>query len=278
MSPSATRNIVNARDIPPLTRNQTDQIAQDELDAFVRLLEQLDGSDWDLPTACDLWTVRGVVAHQGGHVQAGMGLWGMLLQLNPRLGKRYKKRGMNTLDAMNQAQVDLRRDWSIGELVAEVRDRTPQAIVSRGRMPLPTRLVRVPASDYGLIRVDYLLHVVFPRDMWVHRLDIADATNCPFIMTGEHDGVLVTHVVRDMDRNVRKRLPGYGIRLVLDGPTGGTWKLGEGDEIAVSMDILNFMRASSGRLAPARCLAVADVSTTDAALKSRILGSLVAVY
>ncbi|MBI5946981.1 MAG: maleylpyruvate isomerase family mycothiol-dependent enzyme [Chloroflexi bacterium] len=278
MTASEPGNIVDARDIPPLTREQTDQLAYGELDGFVRLLDQIEGADWDRPTACDLWSVRDVVAHQGGHVQAGMGLRGMISQLNPKLAKPFKKRGMNTLDAMNEAQVEMRREWSIEELVGEVRARTPEAIVSRRGMRWPARLVRVPAPDYGLIRVDYLLHVVFPRDMWIHRLDIADATGRPFSMTVEHDGLMLEHVVRDMDRIIRKRLPGQSIRLTVDGPAGGTWKLGRGDETEVTMDILDFMRASSGRLALARRLEVAEVSTADAALKERVLGSLAAVY
>ncbi len=74
-------------------------------------------------------------------------------------------RGMNTLDAMNQAQVDLRHDWPTGRLVEEIREGTPRAITSRRGLGWPPRIVRVPAPDYGLIRVDYLLRVVFPRDV-----------------------------------------------------------------------------------------------------------------
>lgn len=273
-----TGTTVDACNIPPLTPSQVERIARDELGAFVRLLEQLEASDWDRPTACDLWSVRDVVAHQGGHVSAGMGLRGMVSQASPRLLRPYRKRGMNALDAMNQAQVDLRCDWSTDRLVAEVREGTPKAIAARRRVAWPARFVRVPAPDYGLIRVDYLLQVVFPRDMWIHRLDIADATNRPFDATHEHDGMLVAHVIRDMDRNVRKRLPGYAICLVVEGPAGGAWRLGKGDELTVRMDLLDFMRTSSGRLAPARRREAADISATDEGLKERVLASLAAVY
>ncbi len=124
------RNSMEARDIPPLTREEIDRAAERELAAFVGLLESLEGDEWERPTACDLWNVRDVVGHQGGHVQAGMGLRGMFSQFSPRLSKPYKKRGMNTLDAMNQAQVDLRRDWPTERLVAEIREGTPRAMVA----------------------------------------------------------------------------------------------------------------------------------------------------
>lgn len=88
----------------------------------------------------------------------------------------------------------------------------------------------------------------------------------------------MAHVVRDMERNVRKRLPGASIWLTVEGAAGGTWTLGKGEEVAVTAGVLDFMRASSGRLAPARRLAAAEVSTADAALKDRVLASLVAVY
>lgn len=269
---------MDARDIKPLVREETEKIAHGELQAFVGLLDQLDAPDWERPTACDLWNVRDVVAHQGGHVQAGTGLRGMVAQFSPKLVKPYRKQGMNMLDAMNQAQVDMRRGWSHETLIAEMRDRTPEAIAARRRLPFASRLIRVPAADYGFIPVDYLLHTVFPRDMWIHRLDIADATGRPFVMTPDHDGVLAAHVVRDMDRNVKKRLPGHSIQLTVDGPAGGAWRLGTGDQIAVRMDILDFMRVSSGRMKPERALLVTEVSTTDPSLKARVIRSLAAVY
>ncbi len=278
MTVANINSTINARDIPPLTRDETERIAHDELAIFLNLLEQLDDGDWEQPTHCDLWTVRDVVAHQGGHVPGGRGAFGMFAQLNPRVLRPYQKRGMNTLDAMNQAQVDMRREWPLEKLLAEIREGTRQAIASRRGMWWPSKLVRVPAPDYGMIPVDYLLHVVFPRDMWIHRLDITDATGRSFETKPEHDGVLIAHVVRDMERNVKKGVPGHAVRLTVDGPAGGTWRLGKGDEIAVTMDVPTFLRASSSRISPEERRAAVDVSTADEALREKVLASLVAVY
>lgn len=276
MVSNATRQVQAASAVPPLTQAQAERIARGELDAFVALLQGLGDDDWSRPTDCDLWSVRDVVAHQGGHVQAGMGLRGLFAQFSPRLTRPYRKQGMNALDATNQSQVDLRRDWPAEKLIAEVRDGTTRAIAARRSMALATKLVRVPAPGYGLIRVDYLLRVIFPRDMWIHRLDIAGATGRPFVMTPGHDGLLLAHALRDTERNVRKLLPGYAVRLELDGPAGGAWRLGHGSEVPVTMDVPTFMRLSSGRQPASRC--PAEVAVDDPALRERVLASLVAVY
>ncbi|MDZ7726724.1 MAG: maleylpyruvate isomerase family mycothiol-dependent enzyme [Dehalococcoidia bacterium] len=278
MTATATRSAVRATEIPPLTRAQAANIARDELAAFVSLLEELDEPDWRQPTHCDLWDVHDVVAHQGGHVAAGHGLLGMLGQGKPWQLRPYKKRGMNDLDAINQRQVDLRHEMGPAELITEVRDGTERAITARQRMKWPSRIVRLPAPDYGLIPMDYLLHVIFPRDMWIHRLDIADATDRPFTVTPDHDGAMLPPAIRDMDRNVRKHLPGHSVRLTIDGPAGGTWLLGEGDEFQVTMDLPAFLRASSGRIGIPDRVAAADFSTPDQDLRERIAAALVAVY
>jgi uncharacterized protein (TIGR03083 family) len=278
MTTAATRQAIEAAGIPPLTRAQTEKVAHRELETFVALLERLAGSEWEQPTACDLWSVRDVVAHQGGHVQAGRGMLGMFAQLNPMLARPYRKRRMNALDAMNQAQVDMRREWPVERLIAEVREGTTEAIEARRRLSPAAKIVRVPAPDYGLIRIDYLLHVVFPRDMWIHRLDVADATGRPFELDEEHDGTLLSHVVRDMERNVRKRLPGRSVRLTVEGPGGGTWRLGQGDEVPVEIGVLDFMRLSSGRLKAERRGEVAEVGVSDQSERERVLGALAAVY
>ncbi len=46
----------------------------------------------------------------------------------------------------------------------------------------------------------YLVDTVFTRDTWLHRLDIARATDQPMVTTADHDGRLVSDVVGEWSR------------------------------------------------------------------------------
>ncbi len=255
------------------------RLAQGELDAFVRLLEQLSPEDWDRPTPCSLWTVRDIVAHQAGHVQMGSGFRGFVAQLDPRALRPYQKQGMRALDALNQYQVDKRRERSTSELIAEVREGTPRSIAARARLNPVARNMPVPAPGFGLVRLGTLLHRIFPRDMWIHRLDIADATGREIELTPGHDGVLVAQAVEDVDRQVVKKARGLSFTLELTGPAGGTWVLGRGTEAgpAVRMDVPDFMRRTSGRATAEATLPRVD-STGPEASTLRCLEALQCLY
>ncbi len=225
------------------------RLARQELDAFLRLLGELSPEDWDRPTPCALWTVRDIAAHQAGHVQMGSGFRGFVAQLNPRATSPYRKRGMSMLDALNQYQVDMRKGRSHGELIAEVRDGTPGTIASRARLNPVARNLPVPAPGFGFVRLGTLLHRIFPRDMWIHRLDIADATGCQLELTPGHDDVLVAQAVEDVNGYVKKKARDLSFTLALTGPAGGRWVVGSeaAPVLEVRMDVPDFMRRTSGR-------------------------------
>lgn len=268
----------DASGIQPLSRGRYAGLARAELAAFLALLDQLEGADWEKPTACTLWSVRDLVAHQAGHAQMGSGLAGFIAQANPRLTRPYRKRGMSTLDALNQAQVDRRRDLPIEQVIAELRDGTARSIVSRGRMTWPARRVPVPVPPVGLMPVGTLFDRIMPRDMWIHRLDIADATGKPFAQTVEHDGVMVAQVVADAARHVGKKAPTLGVTLRLAGPAGGAFRLTNGTErVELAMDVPDFMRRTSDRLTVDAALQRAD-SSASSEVTRRALEVLLAPY
>lgn len=283
MSTTSTRtptgNATIARDMPEPDRATYSRLAGQELTAFVELLNRLEPDDWARPTPCALWDVRDVVAHQAGHVQMGSGLRGFVAQLDPRGTRPYRKRGMSTLDALNQRQVDMRKGRTPAELIAEVREGTPGAIASRGRLNAIARAIRVPAPPVGFVGLGTLLHRIFPRDMWIHRLDIADATGKPFEQTPAHDGVMVALTVADAARYIEKKAPEISFTLTLDGPAGGTWAIGRGQTAAweLRMDVTDFMRRSSGRIDAATALARTESTAPEAATRA-CLEALQALY
>ena len=267
-----------AADIRPLSRGEYADLARAELAAFLDLLGQLEADDWDKPTACTLWSVRDLVAHQAGHAQMGSGLVGFMNQANLRVTAPYRKKGMSTLDALNQAQVDRRRELPIEQVIAELRDSTPRSITSRGRMLWPTRRVPVPVPPVGWMPLGTLLDRIFPRDMWIHRLDIADATGKPFVQTVEHDGVMVAQVVADAARYIRKKAPALGLTLRLTDPAGGAFRVTHGTEVVdLAMGVPDFMRRTSDRLPVDDALQRVD-SSASPEITRRALEVLLAPY
>lgn len=272
-------NASRAGDIPAPDRATCAKFAKQELVAFVDLLNQLEPDDWCKPTPCALWDVKDVVAHQAGHVQMGSGLRGFVAQLSPRPLAPYRKRGMSILDALNQRQVDMRKGRTPAEVVAEVRDGTPGSIASRGRLNVIARNVRVPAPPVGLVGLGTLLHRIFPRDMWIHRLDIADATGKPFAQTPGHDDVMVALTVADAAKHVEKKAPGLSFALTLSGPAGGSWAFGQNEvpEWELRMDVTDFMRRSSGRIDAEAAFGRTESTAPEAATRA-CLEALQALY
>ncbi|MDQ3897009.1 MAG: hypothetical protein M3326_07140, partial [Actinomycetota bacterium] len=87
----------------------------------------------------------------------------------------------------------------------------------------------------------YLLDVIQTRDPWMHRVDIARATDAELVLTPDHDGRLVADVVADW-----ARLHGRPFTLVLGGPAGGAFSSGDDGE-RHEVDAVEFCRIVSGR-------------------------------
>jgi len=91
----------------------------------------------------------------------------------------------------------------------------------------------------------FLIDVILTRDTWMHRVDIARATDQPLHLTAEHDGVLVDDIVREWAGR-----HGSACTLTLTGPAGGTWSWGTGGN-ELELDAVEFCRGLSGRGEPA---------------------------
>jgi hypothetical protein len=100
--------------------------------------------------------------------------------------------------------------------------------------------------------VGYLVDIILTRDTWMHRVDLARATERPMQLTAEHDRRIVADAVHEWARR-----HGQAFTLALSGPAGGTYAQGSaGPEIA--LDAVEFTRLLSGR-APASGLLTHEV-------------------
>lgn len=204
-----------------------------------RLLEELRAlspEQWLVPTECPLWRVRDVVCH----VVAAMDehRHPQLFVYHAAVGL-IRHRGRGLLDAMNEAQIDDRRWAPVDSVLADAERLAPTAFFPKG-------LHRVLVNDGSLPRgsdIYYLQYVIEPRDVWMHRQDIARATGG--VVTPDHsDTEIVAQVVRDLAR----RWAGPAVQLELVGSGGDTFLLGGGGPVpVVVLDVVAFLRHLSGR-------------------------------
>lgn len=242
--------IQDGAQIAPLKRDEARAMAAEELDRFLALLDTLAGEDWAQPTACTLWSVKDIVAHQAAHVSGFTSLGSFMGQLNPITLNRYLKQGMGMLDAWNQSEVDRRREASPADLIAEIRGARAKSLRGRDRVPALLRAPALPMPGLDQPRsMGYVFDVIYTRDMWMHRADICAATGRTMQQDADYDGRQVALVVRDLAMKARRGLGGRSAVLKLTGTGGGEYRIGASStpEATLTLDTMDFCVLTSGR-------------------------------
>ncbi len=223
-----------------ISRAEAPALAEEEYRRLLALLRDLDEPDWARSTDCPEWDVRAMVAHVVGACESCASLREQVHQL--RAGKKAARaRGGPEVDGINEVQVRERADLSPAVLVERFEGVIPKAVRGRRRPPAPVRGIDVGDAFTGRIPLGWLMDVIYTRDTWMHRVDIARATGRPLELTAEHDGRIVADVVADW-----ASLHGQPFDLTLTGPAGGGFRQAEGGP-SWKLDAVEFCRVVSGR-------------------------------
>ena len=270
-TPNSHHTVLEAKSIPYVTADEAFGLLQTELERSLALLEKLEPDDWAKPTACTLWNVRDMVAHQAGGYASGTSYREMIRQYTA-----MPKKGQLPEDAINQLQLRERAGKPPLELMTELRQVGPVAIQKWAYQFRLIKSVAVPHPVGGLLSIRHLMWVTHSRDTWMHRLDICRATHHEFQQTRQHDGRIAALVMRDVNTRLQGKLGGRAVVFDLFGVAGGAWKVGAGEPAAtIQMDVLDFNIYASGRFtyeeARARATLSGDSSLVEAALKSTLI-------
>ena len=239
-----TTTAVDVATISRIGHAEAMQIAAVENRKFGEAMAGLGAADWSKPTDCTRWDVHALCSHVVG-AAAG--------QVSPREFFRQVRAGKPIVaeigakywwDGMNELQVRERSALSTAELIEEWNTLSPKALRARKRMP---RLIaRLPVLNLpepvGRQPLSYLFDIGFTRDVWMHRIDLAQATDTAFDADQAHDGRLLADIVAEWAGT-----HGQPFQLTLTGPAGGVFVSGTGGE-QVTIDAVEFSRILAERV------------------------------
>lgn len=242
-------------DVPGLNGVLARRAAEYQYTAFIRELKALEPQHWDAPTDCDRWSVKDVVAHLIGWMEA----MSSFKELRHQVGAGFKRRKElgNILDAANEQQVEDRRSLTPEQLIARMEEITPGFVAKRARWGKVGR--GVPIYDpvvMGATNLAYLFNVIFTRDAFMHRIDVARAAGRE-VLLDELDAVVLADVVKDW---ARRR--GADATVSLDGV--GFFVAGTGATATVTGSGAEFARVMTGRAEPSVLGITGDVPAATA--------------
>jgi uncharacterized protein (TIGR03083 family) len=237
-----TTQAVAVEAIPSLHYDAVMDLAATEVSRILALAGDLQDDEWEQPTDCALWTVRDVLGHL-------LGMWQCQVDPDERARQmaiaeeRRAASGRQRIDELTGLQVELNASLSYGELVDAMQAIAPAALAARRGLPEHAQAQPYDSEVPGepIWTMGYLLGTIHTRDPWMHRIDICRATGREIVLTPDHDGRIVSDVVREWCP--RHRTP---LNLHLTGPAGGEFMYAGGGE-DLTADAVDFCRVLSGR-------------------------------
>ena len=238
--------IIDATDLGPLTHDEAMELQARELDRTLDLLRTLDEAGWTAQTECPDWDVRHMYLHVLGAAQAGASMRENAHQM--RVGFAHRKHHGGPLEAaLSNVQVRERENLQPADLVKALETVAPKTVRGRRRLPSVIRNHAKLAIDgpvHEKWTLGYLIDTIYLRDMWMHRVDAARATDRAVVLTPDHDGRIVADVVAEWARR-----HGRPFTLELHGPAGGTFvrRPDAADAENLDIDAVEFCRTVGGR-------------------------------
>jgi uncharacterized protein (TIGR03083 family) len=226
-------------EIPGIKQPEATALAESQNSALLHTLYSLDDAQWAAPTDCEGWSVKDIVSHICGWAQSMTSLKETRHQVGQAI-RRRKELG-NILDAQNQVQADAGRLIPTAELLLRMEEVLPRMVKRRASFGRYGRYVPIWGPPFGVSNLGYLSNVIFTRDVFMHRIDIARATGTELEL-GPNESRIVTDIVREWARGGSD-----AVRLELTGPAGGTFVAGATPHTKLTADTIEFCRFLAGR-------------------------------
>ncbi len=228
-----TTDTIDLGDLRPIDRTEARALGLAAYEQLFLLLEDLDDSEWRRPTVCAEWTVDDMVGHLLGAAKSMASMREMIRQ--QAYGKRHARdHGGNALDATNDLQVRDHVDLAPAGKVAALRSIAERAVTKRTGLPGLVRRIPVPLDvDAGSfpddapssVSLGHVNEILYLRDSWLHRVDIARATGRDARVDRDADVRILEDVVIEW-----ARAHGQPFTLRFEDAIGRTYRHGTGGE------------------------------------------------
>ncbi|MEU9575911.1 maleylpyruvate isomerase family mycothiol-dependent enzyme [Streptomyces chilikensis] len=268
-----TATTVSARDISRTPGIRARTVNDAEVRASLDVLGSLPADAWSRPTSCTGWSVRDMAAHEVGQCEELAKPWLMFTRIR-RARPRHPELG--ALDGHNESQIEERADLPPERLVHDLAKFGRRGVRGLARVPEPLRRrlrtsLVFPAEGRALPEdsMEYLNSVLVARDMWMHRIDISDATGAEPVLD-EHDREIMHQILLDLALD----WTGPPCLLELSGPIGGRYRIGDRDgppAVTLRADAVAFARHLSGRPARGDLRFEGDEETASALADARVV-------
>jgi uncharacterized protein (TIGR03083 family) len=228
-------------EVPGLNGERARRAAAFQYAALGEELKRLDADQWGRQTECDRWDVHAVVAHLIGWMEALTSF----KEFRHQLGSGWRRRDElgNILDAVNEVQVDDRRKLEPPALIARYEEMYPKLLALRSRFARVGRAI--PFYDpvvAGNTNLAFYANVIFTRDAFMHRIDIAEAIGVKLDLSQE-DGWVLADLVKDWSRRQK-------VDATVELESVGRFRAGSGSRASISGRGSDLARVLSGRADP----------------------------
>lgn len=241
---------VLATDIERINHRDAAAVALLAYDQLFDVLHRLEPHQWTEQTDCTRWDVAAMVGHLIGAGKSNAKIREAIRQ--QRWGKAHADEfGGNGLDAANELQVNEHAELSHAQRLEALEAIAPKAVRGRTRVPALVRAIRIPTNLSGgsamegtqaHMTVGELMDVIYTRDIWLHTVDVEQATGVKADRSGDIDRRIIHDAVATW-----MHLHGKPVTLHLTGSAEGSFRQGDGGPV-LTMDGIEWARTVSGRL------------------------------
>jgi uncharacterized protein (TIGR03083 family) len=196
-----------------------------ERDEFIRFCGQLTDAEWRAGSACEGWRIQDVVAHLGGAMHSLFTPASLKLVLS------------KDIERTNDEFVEARYPSSPAEVFSEYQVWSAR-MVRMGGLVARTPLARValPLGELGRFPLGQVLGGALTFDQHTHlRHDMAPALGRPVPGTDElRMATVLGWMFSVLSNQLRPAVPAWldrPLAITLDGPGGGTWRVGADGQV-----------------------------------------------
>ena len=259
---TSLRQETRVENIPGIKQPEATALAESQNRALLHTLYPLDDAQWSAPTDCEGWSVKDIASHILGWADSLVSF----KETRSQLGQAFRRRKElgNILDAQNEVQAEAGRRISTEELLLRMEEALPRMVKRRAALGRYAKYVPIWGPPFGFSNLGYLCNVIFTRDVFMHRIDIARATSTELEL-GPSEERIVADIAREWGRN-----EGGSVRLELTGPAGGSYVAGSSPHAKLTADAVEFCRFLAGRADVSVVEATGDRDVVDRRLETRV--------